>query len=89
MSSPPIRTRPSVGESSAPIMFNNVVLPLPDGPRTTANSPRSTLRSTASSAVTVTSPISYRRATPSSSISAIGGPYPHRRRPCRAEGRRA
>ena len=57
MSSPRIRIVPSVGESSAPIMFSRVVLPLPEGPRTTMNSPRSIRRSTPSRAVTVTSPM--------------------------------
>ena len=58
MSSPPIRIVPSLGESRAPIMLSRVVLPLPEGPRTTMNSPRSIRRSTSSRAVTVTSPMS-------------------------------
>ena len=56
MSWPAIVTVPSVGESSAPIMFRRVVLPLPEGPRTTVNSPGFTSSVTSSSAVTVTSP---------------------------------
>ena len=56
MSRPSIRTVPSVGESSAPMMFSSVVLPLPEGPSTTVNSPGSTVRSTPSRAVTVLSP---------------------------------
>jgi hypothetical protein len=39
-------------------MFSSVVLPLPDGPSTTTNSPGSICRSTPSSAATVTSPSS-------------------------------
>ena len=58
MSRPATTTLPLVGESSAPIMFSSVVLPLPEGPRTTVNSDGSTVRLTPSSAVTVTSPIS-------------------------------
>ena len=34
---------PAVGESSAPIMFRRVVLPLPEGPSTTMNSPSAML----------------------------------------------
>ena len=56
MSCPAIRMVPSVGESRAPIMLSSVVLPLPEGPRTTVNSPRSTLSVARSSAVTVSSP---------------------------------
>mmetsp|Transcript_19437 Transcript_19437/g.60368 ORF Transcript_19437/g.60368 Transcript_19437/m.60368 type:complete len:409 (-) Transcript_19437:253-1479(-) len=33
-------TQPSVGQSMVPIMFSNVVLPPPDGPRIITNSPR-------------------------------------------------
>ena len=58
MSAPAIAIEPAVGESSAPIMLISVVLPLPEGPRMTTNSPASTLRSTESSAVTVPPPIS-------------------------------
>ena len=57
MSCPAIRTVPSVGESRAPIMLSSVVLPLPEGPSTTVNSPGSTLSVARSSAVTVSSPI--------------------------------
>ena len=37
-------------------MLSSVVLPLPEGPRTTVNSPGSTLSVARSSAVTVSSP---------------------------------
>ena len=50
MSTPPTITRPSVATSSAPMTFSNVVLPLPDGPSTTTNSPAATSRSTPASA---------------------------------------
>ena len=52
MSWPRIATRPSVGESRAPIMLSSVLFPLPEGPSTTMNSPASTRRSAPSSAVT-------------------------------------
>ena len=42
MSRPSITTLPLVGTSSAPTMLRIVVLPLPDGPSTTTNSPAST-----------------------------------------------
>ena len=58
MSCPATMTVPPVGESSAPIMFSSVVLPLPDGPSTTMNSRSATASVTSSSAVTVTSPSS-------------------------------
>ena len=59
MSRPAIATAPSVGESSAPIMFRSVVLPLPEGPSTTMNSLLRDIERAPSSAVTVTSPSSY------------------------------
>ncbi|MCU0313236.1 MAG: hypothetical protein MUC84_04150 [Solirubrobacteraceae bacterium] len=45
--------------------FSIVVFPLPDGPRTTTNSPRPTSSVTSSSAVTTFSPTRKRRLTPS------------------------
>jgi hypothetical protein len=48
----------AVASSSAPIRLSRVVFPLPDGPRTTANSPSSISRSTPASAVTLTPPSS-------------------------------
>lgn len=47
-------TVPDVASSSAPTRLSRVVFPLPDGPRTTTNSPSSTSRSTPASAVTLT-----------------------------------
>src|ERR1041385_1777241 len=44
--SPPISTSPEVGTSSPAIMRSKVVLPDPDGPRKTRNSPSSVTRST-------------------------------------------
>ena len=66
MSRPSMITRPLVGTSSAPMMLSTVVFPLPDGPRTTVNSPAPTDRLTSSSAVTVSDPTRYRRETCSS-----------------------
>jgi hypothetical protein len=40
----------------APMTFSRVLLPLPDGPRTTTDSPASISRSTSCSAVTVPAP---------------------------------
>jgi energy-coupling factor transporter ATP-binding protein EcfA2 len=51
MSRPPIRTRPSVGSANPPMMFRSVVLPQPEGPSSTTNSPAAISRLTASSAV--------------------------------------
>jgi hypothetical protein len=56
MSRPATTIRPSVGESSAPIMFSSVVLPHPDGPSTTTNSSAWTSNDTSASATTVPSP---------------------------------
>jgi hypothetical protein len=56
MSRPATTTRPSVGESRAPIMFRSVVFPLPDGPSTTTNSSAATLNETSASATTSLSP---------------------------------
>jgi hypothetical protein len=52
MSHPATTTRPSVGESRAPIMFSSVVLPEPDGPSTTTNSSGRTSNDTSASAIT-------------------------------------
>lgn len=54
---PATRTDPDVGTSSAPIMFNSVVFPHPDGPTMATNEASSTCKLTPSSAVTSTSPI--------------------------------
>ena len=56
MSCPATLTRPAVGESSAPIRLSIVVLPLPDGPSTTTNSPGSTASVARSSATISWSP---------------------------------
>jgi hypothetical protein len=56
MSCPATTTRPSLGESSAPMMFSSVVLPLPDGPSTTTKSPAPTDSETLASAATSWSP---------------------------------
>jgi hypothetical protein len=72
MSVPFTRTVPSVEVSRAPMRFSSVVLPDPDGPSTTTNSPGSTRRSTSSSAVTATMPSPNRLDTPVNSIIVIG-----------------
>ena len=56
MSWPATTTRPSLGESSAPMMFSNVVLPLPDGPNTTTRSSAATRNDTSASATTSLEP---------------------------------
>jgi hypothetical protein len=56
MSTPSMRTVPVVGRCIAPTTFISVDLPEPDGPTMTTNSPRRTVRSTPSSAVTPTAP---------------------------------
>ena len=56
MSCPATTTRPSVGESRAPMMFSSVVLPLPEGPSTTTNSSAATSNETSASATTSLSP---------------------------------
>src|SRR5579862_7527128 len=43
---PSIRIRPTLGFSSAAIMFKTVLLPEPDGPSSATNSPRLTLNVT-------------------------------------------
>src|SRR5215470_16059491 len=48
---PPIRMSPEVCVSSPAIILSSVVLPQPDGPRSTRNSPSLMLRSTPSTAV--------------------------------------
>ena len=58
MSSPSMTALPAVGESSAPIRLSSVVLPLPEGPSMTMNSPWPISRSTPARAVTVTAPSS-------------------------------
>ena len=58
MSRPAMTIRPSVTVSRAPMRFSSVVLPLPDGPRTTMNSPRPMSSVTSSSAVTMPAPTS-------------------------------
>src|SRR6266568_3982164 len=45
-SRPPMRTSPCVGSSSPAIILSSVVLPEPEGPRNTRNSPSRTSRST-------------------------------------------
>jgi len=50
MRSPPIWISPDVGRSSPAIMRSNVVLPHPDGPSSTRNSPSRIERSTSSTA---------------------------------------
>ena len=55
-SSPSTWTRPSSGESSRPTTFRSVDLPLPLGPMTATNDPRSTAIETESSATTVSPP---------------------------------
>src|SRR5690554_1139846 len=72
-SSPPRRICPSVGCSNPAIIRRSVVLPHPDGPRRTRNSPSSDLMSTPSTATT--SPNSLRR--PRTSRSAIASPRLH------------
>src|SRR5262249_6866462 len=57
--SPSIWTSPDVGVSRQPMRFSSVVLPLPDGPAIARNSPRSTVRETPASAVTVVLPRRY------------------------------
>ena len=47
---PPIRTSPAVGGSSPPIMRSKVVLPQPEGPSRTRNSPSVLARSIPSTA---------------------------------------
>ena len=53
MSCPSIRIWPSVGNSKPAIMRSNVVLPQPDGPSSTKNSPAMMSRLTLSTAVTL------------------------------------
>lgn len=53
MSWPLINTFPEVGLSRAPIMFNRVDLPLPDGPTIEINSPFFTSKLTSSTATTL------------------------------------
>ena len=48
---------PELGESSPPRMFSSVLLPLPEGPSKTTNSPRNKSRSTPRNACTSTSPM--------------------------------
>ena len=48
---PPIRMSPEVCFSSPAIILSSVVLPQPDGPRSTRNSPSLMARSTPSTAV--------------------------------------
>ena len=50
---------PDVGESSAPIRFNKVDLPLPEGPIIAINSPESILMSTLSRAIVSKPPPEY------------------------------
>jgi hypothetical protein len=56
MSVPSTTTRPSVGLRMPPAIEHSVVLPEPDGPMRATISPRSTRRSTASTAVMSVSP---------------------------------
>jgi hypothetical protein len=56
---PSSATSPSVGWSSPPRRCRSVLLPEPEDPMTATNSPSSTLKSTAASASTVTSPMRY------------------------------
>ena len=57
MSVPATTTEPSVASSIPPITFNNVVLPDPDGPRITTNSPGATSSVTSRNASTATAPV--------------------------------
>ena len=67
LSLPSIRTRPESGRSSRPTRFNIVVLPDPEGPLTTVNSPASNATDTWSSALTAVVPAPYTRLVSSSS----------------------
>ena len=48
---------PEVAESMPPSMFKSVVLPAPEGPTMTTNSPRSIVKLMSRTAATSTSPI--------------------------------
>src|SRR5690242_21566537 len=67
---PPIASWPADSDSSPAMMRSVVLLPEPDGPTSTTNSPSSTTRSTP---CTATKPLSYTFLTPSSVTRAIGG----------------
>lgn len=59
MSVPAATIRPEVGDSMAPMRFSSVVLPDPDGPSTTTNSPNPTSRFTSRTACTADGPDPY------------------------------
>ena len=60
MSAPATTTDPPVASSIPPITFSSVVLPDPDGPRMTTNSPGATSSATPRNASTATAPVPYR-----------------------------
>src|SRR5258705_12149981 len=65
--SPSSKTRPAAGSSRPAVMRKVVVLPQPEGPRMTKNTPWSTVKSTPLTAANVPNDL----ATPSSLISAM------------------
>src|SRR5882672_798780 len=67
-STPATTTLPRLGVSMAPIRFSSVVLPLPDGPRRTTNSPADTASEDSASTVVRIAPWSYHLLTSESRI---------------------
>src|SRR6187455_859087 len=82
-SSPCRRYVPDDGRSSSPSTFSSEDFPEPDGPMIETYSPASILRSMWSSACTTSSPTTYSRQIPESSIMAL----PSRVRLFRRDGR--